>query len=356
MVVRTEKVVSEIPSTIDSAEALDILTGKTDLLDTLSKAHKVRKQWFGNKVRIQILDNIKNGHCPEDCGYCAQRKNANSGVENYSMKSAEEIYADALQAKENGAYRFCMVTSGTGPNGKILDKLIPTIEKITNDLGMKVCLSAGILDAIQAKKLKEAGLDRYNHNINTSESYYGEICSTHTYADRIETMENLRGAGVSLCSGVIVGMGESKDDIVQMAFALKEKAVISIPVNFFIPVPGHAISNPTELQPEFCIRVLSMFRLVNPDSEIRIAAGREGHLRGLQSMALYAANSLFAAGYLNVKGSEFHETVRMILDAGMEPELPNGDAISELDWENGHLYSEENFPEMYKFKKESNNK
>ncbi|TGK35171.1 biotin synthase BioB [Leptospira gomenensis] len=347
---KNEKIFSEVPSLVTKEEALSILDGSVPLTACLDRAYQERNRYFENKVRIHILDNIKNGYCPEDCGYCAQRKNANSGVQEYPMKSETEIYEDALQAKQNGAYRFCMVTSGTGPNRPTTEKLASTIRRITDELGMKVCLSAGLIDEEKAQLLSAAGLDRYNHNLNTSENHYPEICDTHTYSQRAETLASVSKAGIGMCSGVIVGMGETLRDIVDVAFELKSFRVISIPVNFFIPVKGHAIRNPSVLTPELCVRILCLFRLVNPDSEIRIAAGREGHLRSLSATALFAANSLFSSGYLNVKGSDLPETVRMIRDAGFVPELADGGILEEVE-EGESLYSEKNFPELYKFRK-----
>ncbi len=336
---------SLVPSLITPQEALQILQNEIPLLEVLQRAYEPRKKYFGNKVRIHILDNVKNGNCAEDCGYCAQRKNSDSGITNYGLKSEEEILQDAKQAKENGAYRFCMVTAGTGPSLKVTEKLAKIISRITHELDLKVCLSAGLLDEQKAKILSESGLDRYNHNLNTSSKHYSKICTTHTYEDRIQTLEHLNRENVGLCSGLIVGMGESLEDLVEVAFTLKNLKVISIPVNFFIPITNHAIQNPNLLTPEFCLRVLSMFRLVNPDSEIRIAAGREGHLRSLQALSLYPANSLFASGYLNVKGSEISQTISMIYDAGFEPELENKNFTQQML----HPYDSSNFPSLYKF-------
>ncbi|GBF50155.1 biotin synthase [Leptospira ryugenii] len=341
---------STVPSCINPAEALALLTDKSPILGLVNRASEERFRYFGNAVRIHILDNIKNGYCPEDCGYCAQRKGGDSGIQEYSLKSEEEIWEDAKKAKENGAYRFCMVTSGRGPTDKAVDRLASTIQKINSELGLKVCLSAGILDEKKARVLKDAGLDRYNHNLNTSEANYNEICSTHTFRDRLTTLEAASSANIGLCSGLIVGMGETASDIVSVAFELKRLGVISIPVNFFIPIKGHAVTA-SPLTPEYCLRILSVFRLVNPDSEIRIGAGREGHLGNLQAMALYVANSLFAEGYLNVKGSEAWQTLQLIKDCGMVPEfsegIPEGWDVSSGSF----LYEEKNFPELYKFKK-----
>lgn len=333
---------------------MDILEGRIPLPEVIQMASIPRFENFGNKVRIHILDNIKNGYCPEDCGYCAQRKNASSGIQEYSLKSEEEILEDAKKAKANGAYRFCMVSSGTGPGDKTIAKLSSTIRRITDELGMKVCLSAGILDQAKADILKEAGLDRYNHNLNTSDSHYKDICSTHTFQDRVETLQLASNAGIGLCSGVIVGMGESKEDIITVAMELNRLRVASIPVNFFIPVKGHAIRNPNTLSPEFCLRILAVFRLINPEAELRMGAGREGHLRSMQSMGLFIANSLFAAGYLNVEGSDARATLGMIRDAGMIAEFSDGmpDSWREaLEEDDEGLYAAKNFPDLYKFKK-----
>jgi biotin synthase len=330
---------------------LKILAGETALYAALAEAAELRERYFGKTVRIHILDNIQNGRCAEDCGYCAQRKGADSGIEPYALKSSEAIFEEAKSARDSGAYRFCMVTAGTGPSANRSEELAQLIAKITQELGMRVCLSAGLVDGQKAELFAKAGLDRYNHNLNTAEEHYGEICSTHTYRDRVATLENLQGAGVGLCSGVIVGLGESAEHLVDAAFELKRLGVVSIPVNFFIPVPGHAVQRPQQLTPEFCLRVLIAFRLINPEAEIRIAAGREGHLRSLQAPALMVANSLFASGYLNVKGSNLNETLQLIADAGFAAETESGVALTQRGEAGG--YSEERVKQLLKFPKVS---
>jgi biotin synthase len=330
------------------AHALDILEGRVPLYAALAEAAELRERHFGKAVRIHILDNIQNGRCAEDCGYCAQRKDANSGIEPYSLKSNEAIYAEAEAAKASGAYRFCMVTAGTGPSARRTDELAELIRRITDELGLRVCLSAGLIDQKKAEVLSAAGLDRYNHNLNTAEEHYGEICTTHTYRDRVRTLENLSSAGVGLCSGVIVGLGEKAQHLVDAAHELARLRVASIPVNFFIPVPGHAVENVQALTPEYCLRVLIVFRLLNPASEVRIAAGREGHLRSLQAPALMVANSLFASGYLNVQGSNLAETLQLIHDAGYFAETAAGEPFAPA---NSAVpgYSEERVKELLKF-------
>ncbi|MBI38303.1 MAG: biotin synthase BioB [Leptospiraceae bacterium] len=309
----------------DGSEALSILTSES-LDRVLELAEKARRHYFGNRVRAHILNNIKNGNCPEDCGYCAQRRTA-EGVPQYTLKPAEEILEEARAAKKNGAFRYCLVTAGRGPSRRQIESFSSVIRQIKSELGLEVCLSAGILtDPESAQMLQEAGLDRYNHNLNTSEEHYGDICQSHTYGDRVGTLENLHGHGVHLCSGVIAGMGETDEDLVQVALELRRLEVVSIPVNFFLPVPGHAIENPRTFSEEQCLRILSLFRIVNPSAEVRMAAGREHYLKTRQNDALRVANSLFISGYLNVKGSNASETAQMIEDAGFEMELSEGEA------------------------------
>jgi len=269
---------------------------------------------------VHVLNNVQNGLCPEDCGYCGQAKTSNAAIDSYGMKEEERILQGAKKAKENGAHRYCMVLSGRGPSDRTIDKLSSTIEKVKKTYNIGTCLSIGLLKKGQAEKLKSAGLDRLNHNLNTSENFYPEICTTHTWKDRQNTLSEARRAGLELCSGYILGMGESVDDRIAM---LKESAELkpqSIPVNFLLPIEGNAINKPQNLSPDICVRLLCLFRYMNPQSEIRMAAGREYHLRSLQPLALYPANSLFAEGYLLTKGDTASKTLQMIVDNGFEIE------------------------------------
>lgn len=298
--------------------------------DLLSLAEEPRQKYFGNKVQVHILDNIRNGYCAEDCGYCAQRKSAKAEeIPAYAAKDTEEILKEAESAYRSGAYRFCLVTSGTGPTPASVERYAELIRQIKTKFPMRLCLSAGIIkDANHAKILAAAGLDRYNHNLNTSEDHTPNITKTHTFQDRVATIRHLHDAGISVCSGVIAGMGESKEDLVDVALRLRQLEVPSIPVNFFLPVPGHEVKNPSPLTAEYCIRVLCMFRIANPSAEIRMAAGREVYIGASQPRALRAANSLFVSGYLNVKGSDAAETYAMIERAGyrIDAELSDLDA------------------------------
>ncbi|MCB1174638.1 MAG: biotin synthase BioB [Leptospiraceae bacterium] len=308
---------SILPTAATLAAILD--PERTALADILQSAGSLRRKYFQNQVRIHILNNVRNGHCKEDCGYCAQRKGRQVEIAAYADKTDAEILAEARQAWQSGAWRYCMATSGTGLNAKSTERFAKIIRQIKSEMPIQVCLSAGLVrDPSMAAVLQNAGLDRYNHNLNTAESHYDKICSTHEYQDRLQTLRTMQSAGVSLCSGIIAGLGESDAELVDMALTLRQMNVPSIPVNFFIPVEGHAIQNPGTLDAERCLRILALFRLTNPSAEIRMAAGRELYLGDRQPEALAISNSLFMSGYLNARGQSSDDTIGMILQAGYE--------------------------------------
>ena len=310
-----------------AADALRILEGDGfDLLPLLHAAFVPRQRAFGRKVKVHVLNNVQNGLCPEDCGYCSQSRDSTAAIRKYPLKSEEEILAEAGQAARAGASRYCMVASGRGPTLARTRQLARIVRKVKQRYPIEVCLSVGLLEEEHARILAEAGLDRLNHNLNTSESHYERICSTHDYADRVRTLEAAKKCGIEPCSGLIVGMGETGSDVVELAFRLRELEVPSIPVNFLIPIEGNPVQSDGSLTPERCLRALALMRLVNPRAEIRVAAGREGHLRTLQPLALWPANSLFVEGYLTTRGDAVDDTYRMIRDAGFEVE---GNALSD---------------------------
>jgi len=294
-----------------------LLDPEIELLSLLHAAFAVRQHYFGKEVTIHILNNAANGYCPEDCSYCAQSKNSTADIDEYGLKSDQEMLAEAQAAYENGAYRYCMVFAGRGPSPKRVDKICDLLGQIKEKFpGLKTCVSAGLMDQSTTAKLKAAGLDRMNHNLNTSRDRYAKICTTHTYDDRLNTLNAAREVGLDVCSGVIAGMGESAGELVELAMQLRELNARSIPVNFLLPIKGTPINTTSELTPQYCLRILCLFRLLNPDAEIRAAAGREHHLRSLEAMALYPANSLFLQGYLNTLGNTDTQTLKMIQDAG----------------------------------------
>ena len=295
-----------------------LLDPDVDLLPLLNAAYTVRKARWGRTVQVHILNNAANGKCPEDCSYCTQGKNSSVDIEEYPMKTAAEIMSEAKLAYENGAFRYCMVFSGRGPSAGRTEELAALVRDIKATYPLEVCVSAGLLDDSKAAVLADAGLDRLNHNLNTSEEHYAEICTTHTYQDRLNTLKAAKRNGIETCSGLIAGMGEPASDLVEIAKTLRGLDAESIPVNFLLPFEGNDLVEPQGLTPEYCLRVLCMFRFTNPAAEIRIAAGREFHLRSMEVMSLYPANSLFLAGYLNAKGAASNRTYQMITDAGFE--------------------------------------
>lgn len=303
--------------TIDDDDIRWILTGdEVELLPLLDAAYRIRYRYFQNRVRIHILHNIQSGGCTEDCKYCAQSGASPEGADIYPMKSDEEIIEGARQASEAGAFRHCMVFSGKDLGVKRIDRICSVVEKIKSLYRMEICISAGFLSKADGQKLVAAGVNRYNHNLNTSSGFYGEICTTHEYRQRVDTIVTAKDCGLDICSGAIIGMGETTEDIIQMARELKRVAANSIPVNFFIPVAGHRIINPQTLTPRYCLKVLCLFRFAVPQAEIRASAGREYHLRSLQSLCLYPANSLFAEGYLTTGGDALDTTRQLIEDSG----------------------------------------
>jgi len=300
-----------------------------ELLPLLDAAYQVRKAHFGNEVLVHILNNAQNGHCPEDCQYCAQAKTSKSDIEQYGLKEDEEVLQEARQAYAKGASCYCMVFAGRGASQSRIDRLSRIIGQIKQEFpGKELCVSTGLVDLKGARSLKSAGLDRLNHNLNTSEEHYASICSTHTFADRLNTVRAAKQAGLKVCSGLIVGMGEGHQDIIEVAKRLRELKAESIPVNAFIPIDGTPLPS-SQLTPDYILRVLCLFRFLNPTAEVRIAAGRELHLRGMEVMALYPANSLFLQGYLNAKGASNQNTLQMLKDAGftVKSEIPLEDLI-----------------------------
>ena len=309
---------NEAPTPDECAALLD--DPGVELLPLVQAAFAPRRQHFGRKVMVHVLNNAQNGLCPEDCGYCAQNKDSQAEIRKYPMKGDDEILAAAEAAAKAGASRYCIAISGRGPTVQRARQLATIVRTIKDRYPIELCISGGLLSDEHAKILAEAGLDRFNHNLNTSAAHYDKICTTHTYRDRIDTLEALKRNGIEPCSGLIVGMGEQTLDVVDVAFELRRLEVPSIPMNFLIPIEGNQVVGDGSLTPERCLRAVCMMRLVNPTAEIRLAGGREGHLRSLGVLALWPANSLFVEGYLTTRGDAVRETYQMIHDAGFEVE------------------------------------
>ncbi len=287
-----------------------------ELLDLLAATYRVRRRYFGNTVQLYYLMNAKSGLCPEDCGYCSQSKVSEAEIPRYNLLNSEKLLDGARLAHERGSKTYCIVISARAPSEREIDAITEIVPRIKDRFGLNVCACLGLLTADHAQRLKACGVDKVNHNLNTSERFYPEICSTHTYGDRLETLRHVREAGLELCSGGILGMGEDDGDVVEMAFALRELNVESIPLNFLNPIDDTPLAGTHRLTPRYCLKALCMMRLVNPTSELRIAGGREMHLGSLQAMGLYAANSIFVGDYLTTKGQSPDADYRMIEELG----------------------------------------
>ena len=287
----------------------------------VAAAWTVRQHFFGKRVRLNYLFNAKSGLCPEDCHYCSQRKGSQADVAQYPLKSVDEALAMAARAVEVHAGRFCMVASGRGPSEGELAHVVDCVKAVRERYPeLEICACLGLLSENQAEQLKGAGVFAVNHNLNTSEKFYNTICSTHTYADRVDTVEKIKKAGLSPCSGALVGMGESADDILDLAYALRDMHVESLPVNFLMPIEGTPLSDRYTLTPTRCLNILCLFRFLNPKASLRISGGREMHLRSLQALGLYVANSIFIGDYLTTKGQAAEADLMMIRDLGFEIE------------------------------------
>jgi biotin synthase len=317
--------------TLTREDALSVLTAPdADLLAVLHAAYRVRRERRGETVHVHLLSNVKSGLCPEDCHYCAQSRISTAGIQTYRLWDDEKFIEEAQRAKQLDARRYCMALSGRGPSNTEINKLCRVIPRIKNEVGIDTCLSIGLLKADQAERLKEAGLDRLNHNLNTSERHHPNICTTHTYADRVATLGNAQSAGLELCSGGIVGQGEDPEDVADMLFHLRELDPDSVPLNFLIPIAGTPFENlETGLTPRYCLKVLALARFLCPTADVRVAGGREVNLRSLQPMALYPANSVFVEGYLTTDGQLASETESMIQDLGFELEVTREEPAGE---------------------------
>ena len=300
------------------ADALTVLQAPdSELMSIVAAAGRLRREHFGNTVKVNYLVNLKSGLCPENCNYCSQAMGSQAPILKYSWLSTDDAVTQAGAGLKGGASRVCMVASGRGPSDRDIDKVTEMTEALKEEYdGVEVCACLGLLKDGQAERLKAAGVDAYNHNINTAESNHENIVQTHTYDDRVETIGRAKTAGLSPCSGLIAGLGESDEQLVEALFALKELESDSIPVNFLMPFDGTPYENTWELSPVRCVKILAMARFVAPAAELRIAAGREMHLRSLQATALQVANSIFLGDYLTSEGQDARADLEMLRDNG----------------------------------------
>ncbi len=293
-------------------------TADEQLLMLLDAAFQVRERYFGRTVRLQMLTNAKSGACQEDCHYCSQSAVSTAAIDRYGLVSPTRMLEGARRAAAAKAQRYCLVISGRSPLDREIAEIAEGVRGIKREIPIQICCSLGLLNEDQARRLKDAGVDRINHNLNTSERYHPEICSTHTFQDRLATIRHARSAGLEICSGGIIGMGERDEDVIDLAMALRQVRPDSIPVNMLHPVPGTPLAHCRDLTPQRCLKVLCLFRFLHPRTEIRVAGGREFNLRSLQPLALYPADSLFVDGYLTTPGDPADAVWKMITDMGFE--------------------------------------
>ena len=308
---------------LQRAEARAVLDCSDESLPALLAATlKVREATFGRRVKICILRNAQSGICPEDCHYCSQSKLSRADIPVYKLQSVAELVEGARAAVASGACRYCMVCSMRGPVARDVEHLAEACETIRAEFPqLELCLSIGLLELDQARRLKDAGAGWINHNLNTSRRFYPEICSTHSYDDRIRTIENVRTAGLAVCSGGIIGMGETDEDVIDLALATGRLRAESVPLNFLHPIAGTPLENSRRLTPERCLKAACLFRLFNPRSEVRAAGGRELNLKERQGEIFNAVNSIFVNGYLTTAGWDFDRTRELIERSGFEVEV-----------------------------------
>lgn len=303
-------------------ECRSVLTAPDDeVLALLHAAFRVRSKYFGRTVRLQMLQNAKSGACQEDCHYCSQSAISTAPIDRYNLLPQKQMIDGARKAAAAKAQRYCIVISGRSPLDREIDEIAGAVRSIKREIPIQICCSLGLMNESQAKRLKAAGVDRVNHNLNTSEAFHASICTTHTFQDRLATIKNARAARLEICSGGIVGMGESDEDLIELATALRDIKPDSIPLNTLHPVAGTPLEHCDQLTPQRCLKVLCLFRFLHPRTEIRIAGGREHNLRSLQPLALYPADSVFVNGYLTTPGAPAPEVWGMIQDLGFTIEV-----------------------------------
>ncbi|MHB8173397.1 MAG: biotin synthase BioB [Nitrospirota bacterium] len=286
--------------------------------EIIREAGRIREEKFGQTVDACSIINARSGNCSEDCAFCAQSAHHGAQVRTYPLVSEDTVIAAASHAFDKGVKRFCIVTSGRGINSnKELSAIARMVGKV-RETGFLPCATLGSLTLSQLRTLKEAGLHRYHHNLETSKGFFPRICSTHTYDERIETLSAAKDAGLSTCSGGIFGMGEGILDRAQMASELARLDVDSVPLNFLMPIPGTPLENADLITPLEALKSIALFRHILPDKEIRICAGRLTALKDLHPMIFMAgANGILMGDYLTTSGRNFDHDLRMINDLGM---------------------------------------
>ena len=305
---------------ITKQEALELAKiDKNKILELLAAANQIKNNFMSDQVSMCSIVNAKSGSCSEDCSFCAQSAHHNTTVESYPLLKQEKILTQAKAMDQQGAKHFGIVTSGRGIETKQeFQQILDTVAKIKKETDLEVCASLGTLEDQQVEKLAEAGLKRYNHNLETSRNYYPEVCSTHDYQDRVDTIKALKNQEIEVCCGGIIGLGESFADRIDLAFTLKNLEIDSIPLNILNAVEGTPLEKNDEISPLEALQTAAIFRFINPNKVIKLCGGREKNLRDLQSLSLLAGvNGLLVGNYLTTEGRSVEDDLQMIDDLGL---------------------------------------
>lgn len=293
-------------------EEINVLL-KLPLSELISIADKTRREFIGSNLDLCSIMNAKSGLCTQDCKFCAQSIRYKTGAVAYPLKTKKEMCEAALRAKEIGAERFDIVTSGDSLSKEELKIICEAVSEITQKIGIKMCASLGTLDEEAFNALKKSGITQYHHNIETSPSYFPRIVTTHTFQDRIKTINSAKKAGLKVCSGGIIGLGETMEDRIDMALCLKELNVDSVPINVLVPIQGTPLETKQAITCEEVIRTIAIFRIILKDKVIKIAAGRESALKDFQALGFMAgANGMLIGGYLTITGRSVDEDWKLV--------------------------------------------
>ena len=291
--------------------------GGPDIVDMAAVANRIRHEFEGDGIDLCSLLNTKSGKCSEDCSFCAQSGHYETGAPVYPLMDPNQIVEEAREAQRRGTKRFCLITSGRKLNDKEFETVLDALVRIRKETDLDLDCSFGTLSEERAGALKKAGVTRYNHNLETAESHFSRICTTHSFKDRVRTVGILKNQGFSICSGGIIGLGESMKQRLELAFSLRELGIDCIPLNILNPRPGTPLEHSEPVPPMEIIKTIALFRFVLPKGTIKVAGGREANLRDLQSFALFAgANGLIVGNYLTTQGRSAEDDLKMIVDAG----------------------------------------
>ncbi len=316
----TERILDGGQITFEEAFTLiNVDENDKDTLEILfAGANKIREKFLSNKVDLCTIMNAKSGKCSEDCKFCAQSAHYHTDVENYDLLDYSQILKRAKENESAGAHRFSLVTSGKGLTGKVFDEIVDIYRRLREDTNLKLCASHGIISYEQALQLKKVGVIMYHHNVETSKDYYDEICTTHDYQERFETIKNVIKAGLEICCGGIIGLGESREDRVKMGFEIRDLGVKSIPINILRPIKGTPLQDREMLTPYEILKTMALYRYIIPDCYIRYAGGRLA-LKDKQNIGFRAGvNAALVGNYLTTVGNDIEEDKKMITCEGLE--------------------------------------